>query len=119
MPKLTVSIKLVLAAIIFSTVCSGCITKSASVAPSSTPITADRTYTVINETSGSSSGFIILGLIPLASLEPTKSARDAAIDQIKADAIIDCQIEYSVFDIFSIFTFIKTTVSGKGIKFHE
>lgn len=97
--------------------CSGCIVKSAGTASSSTPIPHDKTYTYIGLATGTSTGLVLLGLIPFASSDPVGAARDAALNTIGADAMIDCTIEYRYSDFFA-FMIIHTVVTGKGITFN-
>jgi len=94
---------------------AGCVTTSAGIAPSTTPLPPDRPYTVGQESvRGSAWGFILLGL-PITGPQPTKTARDRALAKNNADALIDCAADTRVYQ-FILFAVMRTTVEGKAVK---
>ncbi len=84
------------------------------IAPSTTPITADDTYTVIGKAKGTSRG-IVWFCIPTFPVTPSKEARDKAIKSLQADALIEVTEEYSTFSLIVV-SFAWTTVEGTAIK---
>ena len=92
------------------TSCSSMIT----VAPSSTPITENDTYTKLDYTVGRSYGFLILGLIPIFSQDPVGSATRSAIESSGGNALIEVTMEENVIPLM-IFHMYWTTVEGTAV----
>ncbi len=89
-------------------------TSVVGIAPSTTPITENDSYTIIGKAKGRSAGVLWL-MIPTFPDSPSKSARDNAIENSGADALIEVVEEYEVFNIF-VLGFVWTTVEGTAIK---
>ena len=92
----------------------GCMTFSAGTASSTTPLPPDVKYTVKEEdVTASAWGIYVLGF-PLAEPRQTKSARDRALAQADADALIDCAVDTNLYNlIFVLIT--RTTVNGTAV----
>ena len=84
------------------------------ISPSTTPITADDSYTIIGPAKGTSSG-VIWFFIPTMPDTPSKNARDNAINGMLADGLVEVTEQYSSFSLL-IITFVWTTVEGTAIK---
>jgi hypothetical protein len=89
------------------------------ITPSTTPITANDTYTKLGYTSGGAVTTSILGLITFGSQNPAKTARDAAIANKGGNALIEVTEEYNVFNFIGIFQIFTTCVEGTAIKFER
>ena len=87
-----------------------------SVAPSTTPITGNDSYTKLGYTSGRSGTLILLGFWPMGSSSPSKSARDAAIEAKGGNALIEVTEDYNVLNLLVV-QYCWTTVEGTAIKF--
>ncbi|HPN85029.1 MAG TPA: hypothetical protein PK821_06820 [Victivallales bacterium] len=92
---------------------SGC-TSVVGISPSTTPITENDTYTIIGKASGTSRG-ILWFVIPTFPDSPSKTARDKAIRDSGADALIEVVEEYEVFNML-VLGFVWTTVEGTAVK---
>jgi len=97
--------------LILMTSCSSMI----SVAPSTTPITEDDTYTKLGYTVGRSYGVLILFLIPIFSQNPSKNARDSAIKRSGGNALIEVVEESNMLTLLLI-NIYWTTVEGTAIQ---
>jgi hypothetical protein len=94
---------------------SGCCSSSAAgVTPSTTPITADDTYTVVGPASGRAFAAIIY-LLPIAEKKPAGLARDRAIASSSGNALIECTESFTVLSLYFV-TFIWTTCEGTAVK---
>ncbi len=94
---------------------AGC-TSVISISPSTTPISEKDTYTKTQSarTSGSASGFMILG-IPFMPSEPSRAARDNAITNGKGNAMIEVTEEYNTLNLL-IVAFFWTKVEGTAVQ---
>ncbi|MFA6101949.1 MAG: hypothetical protein WCV67_02155 [Victivallaceae bacterium] len=92
---------------------TGC-TSVTTISPSTTPITEKDTYTKYARVSGSSSGFMILG-IPFMPSEPSRAARDNAIKSGKGNAMIEVTEEYNMLNLL-IVAFFWTKVEGTAVQ---
>lgn len=96
-------------------VCSGCASQ-VGIAPSTTPITAERSYTVIGPAKGSTFGFWLLWF-PFFPPDSAGRARDEAIRRSGGDALIEVVQEYEVMTFF-IVSFAWTNCYGTAVKIH-
>jgi len=97
---------------------SGC-NSVVSIAPSTTPITANDSYTKRGYTVGRSTTLVILGFIPIGPYNPSRCARDNAIEHAQgANAMVEVTEEYNVLN-FLVFQLYWTTVEGTAIKFER
>jgi hypothetical protein len=94
----------------------GC-TSQIGIAPCTTPITANDTYTVIGHAKGSTSGFWILWF-PFFSDDPSGRARDDAIEKSGGDALIEVVEEYNALSLL-IVSFAWTNCEGTAIKINR
>jgi hypothetical protein len=92
---------------------SGC-TSMVSVSPSTMPITEDDVYTKLGHTVGRSTGMAIL-FIPFFPPNPSRDARDSAIQKGGGNALIEVTEEYSILYLFVI-AFHWTTVEGTAVR---
>ena len=92
---------------------AGC-TNVISISPSTMPITEKDTYTKLGQTSGNSSGVVVLG-IPFVPSEPSRAARDKAIKNGKGNALIEVTEEYNMINLL-IVAFFWTKVEGTAVK---
>lgn len=101
------------------TLLSAC-SKAIGFAPSTTPLTDSVNYSVIApETSGTSVSTSIL-FFPLGMTDtPLRDALRSAMDKKEADALIDVEYDYYVFNCLYLFGVYVTEVRGKPIKIHE
>jgi len=106
------SIKSVALILIISFVTS-CMTTMTGIAPSSTPITAEDTYTVIGPTVGRAWG--LMTFIPIFENDPSLKARDRAIQKAGADALIEVTEDYTMIYLYYIQIYI-TRVRGTAVK---
>lgn len=90
-----------------------------SVAPSTTPITANDTYTRLGYTKGTASTTVLMGILTAGPYSPSKSARDEAIKDKGGNALIEVTEEYNVFNFLGIFQVYTTVVEGTAIKFER
>lgn len=109
---------IILAAGMLGLVAVGC-NSAIAVAPSTTPITANDTYTKLGYSSGGAATVSILGLFTFGSQDPAKTARDAAIEDKGGNALIEVTEEYNVFNFIGIFQVFTTNVEGTAIKFER
>jgi hypothetical protein len=92
---------------------AGC-TSPISIAPSTHPIPPDKTMTRLGPAQGSSWSGLILGIIPFGSRSPLKSARDVALKETNADALIGVTVESRSW--FLLFLNLKQTfVEGEAV----
>ena len=96
---------------------SGC-SHALGAVPSTTPLGNSSEYTVIGTTSGSSTSCSIL-FIPIGTNTPMRDALQSALKKKKADALIDVQADYFVFNCLYIFGIYTTEVRGKAIKINN
>jgi len=97
--------------LILTTSCSSMI----SIAPSTTPITEDDTYTKLGYTVGRSYGVLILYLIPIFSKNPSRNARDSAIESGGGNALIEVVEESNMLTLLLV-NIYWTTVEGTAIQ---
>lgn len=111
-----ISILLVLSvAVLFISGCNSVV----SVSPSTTPITINDSYTKLGYAVGRSTTVVILGIIPIGPSNPSRCARDSAIEYTKgANALVEVTEEYNVLN-FLVFQLYWTTVEGTAIKFQR
>ena len=94
---------------------TGCQTSMTGVAPCTTPITENDTYTVISETpaKGNAWGFHLL--FPISEADPSRTAVDRAIRNGGGDALIEVGQDFTVINLFVAMIF-RTRVMGTPIK---
>ncbi len=92
----------------------GC-TRSMGICPATVPLTATDTYTKMGYTSGDSTTVAILG-IPFGPANPSRVARDEAMAEKNANALIQVTEDFTVINLF-IIQFYTTTVEATAIKF--
>ena len=85
-----------------------------SIAPSTHPIPPDKTMTRIGPAEGSSWSGLILGIIPFGSSSPIKSARDSALKESNADALIGVTVDYRSWFLLFL-TLRQTFVEGEAV----
>ncbi len=107
--KFSVMLSLVLLTLLASS-CSSMIT----VAPSTTPITENDTYTKLDYSVGRSYGFLILGMIPIFRDDPVGAATKSAIESSGGNALIEVAVEENVIPLV-IFHMYWTTVEGTAV----
>lgn len=95
----------------FAAGCSSIVT----VSPSTTPITANDSYSKLGYSIGRAKTVVIVG-IPFGELSPSRIARDEAIKDKGGNALIEVTEEYNCLSLFLI-QFYWTTVEGTAIKF--
>lgn len=95
----------------------GC-TSSASIAPSSKPVSPGQ-YTVLSRdrVSARSKGFMVL-FIPFGRTDPAARALKDCLDENSADALIEVTVHVSQFSLIA-FTMVWTTVSGIPVDLRE
>jgi hypothetical protein len=103
----------VLAAGLMAVFMTGC-TNVICVSPSTMPITEKDTYTKLGQTSGNSSGVVVLG-IPFVPSEPSRDARNKAIKNGKGNALIEVTEEYNMINLLVV-AFFWTKVEGTAVK---
>jgi hypothetical protein len=108
------SILQVICVIVLAIFVTSCMIMPAGIAPSTTPITANDTYTELGKASGSAWGVNILGL-PLAEMGTVTKAVERAKADTGADALIDVGVEQQVYQLFFI-TIFRTYVEGTAVK---
>ncbi len=92
---------------------TGCSSLTA-IAPSTTPITSEDTYTKLGKTKGRSYDFEVL-FIPFFSENPVKIARDNAIKKGGGNALVEVTVEQTSVFLF-IYNAYWTTVSGTAVQ---
>ena len=93
---------------------TACVTQMTGIAPSTTPITSEDTYTVIGHTTGHAWG-MMLWFIPLFTPNPSLTATEHAIEKCGGDALIEVTEEYTMSYLFLI-TICRTRIEGTGVK---
>jgi uncharacterized protein YceK len=93
---------------------SGCATSVVSISPSTTPITGSDRYVKLGYAKGSSHSYWLL-FFPFGPPQPSRAARDEAIENGGGNALIEVVEEYHVLSLLA-FTITKTTVEGTAIK---
>lgn len=99
--------------------CTSCQTVMTGIAPSSTPITADDTYTILSPTKGKAYGVSFFG-IPMSEPNPSRRALNRAIahgggNSITDIALIEVTEDFTSMNLF-ILTIFTTRVRGTAIK---
>lgn len=89
-----------------------------SIAPSTTPITADDSYTKLGETQGNSFGIIILWFFPICEPNPSQIARDAAIRRGGGNALIEVVEQTCTATLLAV-TFRWITVEGTAVQVEQ
>jgi hypothetical protein len=92
--------------------CCGGIT---GIAPSTTPITSNDTYTVIGPASGSSFGMNVT-FFPINEPNPSTRARERALKSSGGDALIEVVEDFHTVNIVFIIFFYWTNVRGTAVK---
>lgn len=92
-----------------------CQTAPIALAPSTVPLLPGD-YTELGRTSGSAFGFSIL-FIPVTGSSQADDARDEAIANKGADALINVTADVTTVHLFVV-NFVKTTVYGNAVKAH-
>jgi hypothetical protein len=96
---------------------TGCMTQSAGIAPSTTPITGRDTYTVIGQKStGRAWGFLNLVLIPIAmgEMHPSKSATTRAIRKGGGNGLVEVTQNNTMINLLFVCILI-TRVDGTPV----
>ncbi len=104
----------VTAVIAFAALLTGCLSTPVSIAASSTPITSKTKVTKLGAVSGDAWALMVFGY-PLSEPTPMKNARDRAIDQKGADALIDITVENRQF-LLGPFSLINTHIEAEAVK---
>ena len=91
--------------------CSSMVT----ISPSTTPITADDTYTKLGHATGRAFGVNILGILPLSEPHSSQTARDAAIKNGGGNALIEVTEDYTCIGLIVVY-FSWTTVEGTAVQ---
>jgi hypothetical protein len=92
---------------------SGCYVAPVTLAPSTIPLTPG-TYTELGETSGSAFAVFIFG-IPLSEPDPAGRARDRAIADKSADALVNVSADNILINL-SFIGFSIARVHGTAVK---
>jgi len=94
----------------------GCIVVSAGISPSTTPLEKRSDYVIMQEqpVSGSSWGVLILWAIPV-SQAGTEKAREIALEQHRADALIDVTTENWVI-FLPLVTLMRIEMTGLPVR---
>ncbi|MDD3118855.1 MAG: hypothetical protein PHQ27_06735 [Victivallales bacterium] len=97
---------------------SGCIATPGGLAPSSIPITANDSYTIVRRNvESSSTGVSLFGAIPLGPGPSAYRALMAAKEDNHADGLINVTAENRHYYYLLLITYDKIVVSGDAIKF--
>jgi hypothetical protein len=95
---------------------SGC-ASPISIAASTHPIPADQTMTVLGPAQGSAwSGNILI--FPFGPISPIKRARDNAIEEANADALIGVTVDRRTWFLL-IVTLKETKIEGEAVRFTD
>lgn len=92
----------------------GCATRTVGISPSTTPITGADRYVKVGHAKGSSVCFWLL-CFPFGSYEPSRSARDDALEHSGGNAMIEVVEDYSFFTL-AVISFSTTTVEGTAVR---
>ena len=92
----------------------GCMSQMTGMAPSSTPITADDTYTVLGQTSGKAWGVMLFG-IPIFEHNPSEKAVQRAIDQGGGNALIEVCQDVNMLYLLYLYLY-WTDVEGTAVQ---
>ena len=88
-----------------------------SIEASTHPIPADQTMTVLGPAEGSAwSGNILV--FPFGPISPIKAARDDAIEEAKADALIGVTVDYRIWFLLVV-TLRHTKIEGEAVRFTD
>lgn len=93
---------------------NACMTTMVGIAPSSTPITGNDTYTEVGPTTGRAYGYLLYAF-PIGEMKPSGKARDRAINKVGADALIEVCEDVTVVYML-LLTVVITRVTGTGVK---
>ena len=93
---------------------TGCMTNLTGIAPSTTPITAKDTYTVMGKAKGSSWGLMILS-IPLFENDPSRKAVRRAIENGGGNALIEVSQDTNMLFLYFVSVF-WTDVDGTAVQ---
>ncbi len=110
MKKLFMMLLLIAACMIMS----GCATRTVGISPSTTPITGVDRYVKVGHAKGSSSCFWLL-CFPFGPYEPSRSARDDALQHSGGNAMIEVVEDYTFFSL-AVISFSTTTVEGTAVR---
>ncbi len=97
--------------------CTSCQMSGVGVAPSTTPITENDTYTVIGKARGTSFG-ILLYVLPISEPDNSGVARDRAISNSGGDALIEVAETFHWLNLIFI-TLIWTDCEGTAVKINK
>jgi hypothetical protein len=92
---------------------AGCFSAPIGLAPTTKPLPKGK-YTVVGPAVGHAYGFALLG-IPLFEQRQAGKARDRAIEDAHADALINVAVDSTMYYFF-VFAIYVTTVNGDAVK---
>jgi hypothetical protein len=98
---------------------SGC-ASPISIAASTHPIPADQTMTVLGPAEGSawSGNILFFPFFSFGPISPIKTARDDAIEEANADALIGVTVDHRTW-FFLIFWINHTKIEGEAVRFTD
>ena len=104
---------LTILAVCMALLASGCMTQMSGIAPSTTPITEKDTYTVLGHAEGRAWGAVLL-FIPIFEPDPSRTARDRAIDAGGGNAMIEVAEDVNMLWLYLV-SIYWTHVEGTAV----
>ena len=97
---------------------SGCVSSyTCGMTPSTTPITAGDSYVELGRATGLAFAAYIY-MLPISEAKPAGKARDRAIRDAGADALIECFEHFTIVSLPYV-TLMWTSCEGTAVKLHK